>query len=428
MAGWSVPWRPICSPSRSDSFASRKLDTTGRDGRMLVVTMTASGRRRPSRVRTVFRSLLFVIVVALLAAHAVGGWLFSSWVGESALVPPTPDRVADGAVLDLSGDRVTIRPFDNADDALDAPGVVGFDFGQGFLRLGEVISISSGDVTRTFELVEGSEPPLGASGFIDPNPADVDTMKSGLGIVEAGYDSPLGRMDAWIADGSDTWMIHVHDRNHGLEQALRTVRALAPEGFTHMAINYRGDPGQPSDSSGLGTYGLTERDDLAAAIEFALDRGATRIFLAGYGSGGAVVLAEAYRSSDVAGIVLDGPIVDARSAIEHRAGSEEGLVGRLPATVRAVGMFVASLRFSISWETTDYLSRAELLDEPTLVLHGSEDLDHPVDDSRRLAAERPGVVTLVEIPGAGSDRTWNLDPGTYETALLAFLDHVRAGG
>jgi pimeloyl-ACP methyl ester carboxylesterase len=59
---------------------------------------------------------------------------------------------------------------------------------------------------------------------------------------------------------------------------------------------------------------------------------------------------------------------------------------------------------------------------PILVFHGSEDGDIPLATSRDLAAARPDLVTLQEVPRAGHLGTWNVDPVAYEERFVDFLE------
>jgi uncharacterized protein len=390
--------------------------------------MEQANRDRPrSRLAGLVRGLVLVVVIAGIVVHSVAAWMFSSWVHQEFLEHVVAGDDADGAVLSIAGDRVTIRAFPEGDDDLAEPGVVGFAAGSDYLRLGEVVEVSGDDVTRTFVVTRGSEPALGASGSIDRTGDDPARLRQELGVIESSYEGPLGAMDAWLIEGSSTWVIHVHDHLSGPDQSLRMMSLLDGEGFSQFAVTYRNQPDQPSDAAGLMTFGVGERDDLAAAIAHARDAGAATVFVVGYGSGGTVALAELYRDPGLAGVILDGPVLDLKSAVFHAASSAEGLIGSMPWTVREMGAVVASLRYGITWETTDYLQRAGQNTVPILVLHGDEDADHPISDSRALAESHPDLVKLVEIAGAGADRAWNLDPDTYRSAVLDFLDRARAG-
>lgn len=381
-----------------------------------------------SRFGRIWRVTLFLAFVALVVIHAVGAWIVSSWIRQDVLDPVQGGLRADGAVMSVAGDEITLRPLAGADDDIAAPGVLGFQTASDYLRLGDVVMISENDVTRLYEIVEGGEPALGESGGIDVDGAPRSAIEESLGVVDTTFEGPLGPMDARYVEGSSTWFIHVHGRGSGPDQALRMMQILAVDGPSQLSIAYRNDEGQPADPSGLVSYGVTERADLAAAIGHARELGAGTIFLVGYGSGGAVVMAELYRNLDIGGVILDGPALDLEADVVRRARQAEGLVGSMPPTVVSLGSVVASMRYGVSWDAIDYLGRGDQVAKPVLILHGTADSTHSIEQSRALAAARPDVVELVEIPDAAQDRAWNLDPAAYGDAVIAFVDRVRAAG
>lgn len=383
---------------------------------------------RPSRLRRLVGGTVLILVIAALVLHAVGGWMVASWIGSEVLVASHSGRVDDGAVIGMEGDRLTIRPADGADADIGMEGVIGFVTDASYIRLGEVIDGEGDDIIRTYEVLEGAQVEIGVFGDVDLTARPMSAL-GGLCMQESSYESPLGEMDAWAIDGSDTWVIHVHDHNNTPDQALRNMAVLASEGVSQMAIAYRNDTGQPQSTDGRFTFGVGERDDLAAAIAHAREVGASRVVLYGYGSGAAIVLAEMYRDVDIAGAVLDSPVLDAESSVRFQAAnSDRGIIGAFPGTVSAVGSILASMRYGVAWDTVDYLSRVDQLAKPVLIFHGDADDVHPIDDSRLMADERPELVRLVEIPDAGADLAWNVDPSAYELNLLSFLDDVRSGG
>ena len=248
--------------------------------------------------------------------------------------------------------------------------------------------------------------------------------EAGIAVTEIQYDSPIGPMDAWVTDGSRSeWVIHVHGRSAGREEALRSMAFLDEAGYHQMAITYRNDPGQPADSSGQYRYGVTEREDVAAAVEYAIAQGATDIVLYGYSSGAAISMAYAIRQpiGTVAAMVFDAPNLDLEETVDFGA-SQERLAGvPLPFTLTSAAKFFAALRIDINWRGFDYLERSEALSMPVLVVHGSEDMTVPVETSRRLAESRSDVVRLVVVEGAGHVESYNVDPASYRLQVLDFL-------
>ncbi len=250
--------------------------------------------------------------------------------------------------------------------------------------------------------------------------------EAGLDATEIQYQSAIGPMDAWVTDGTRSeWVIHVHGAGADRGQALRSMVFLDEAGYHQMAISYRNDPGQPPDDSGQYRYGVTEREDLAAAVEYARAQGATDIVLYGYSTGAAISMAYAIRQpiGTVAAMVFDSPNLDVEQTVDFQASQEElPLVGLpVPFTVTATAKFFTALRADINWGTFDYLDRSEALSMPVLVIHGTEDTTVPIDTSRQLAELRSDLVRFIAVDGAGHVASFNSDPASYQLAVLDFL-------
>ncbi|MDH5293159.1 MAG: hypothetical protein OEW91_05705 [Acidimicrobiia bacterium] len=383
-------------------------------------------KRRSAPVRFLRGFVVFAVAVALVG-YAIGGWIVSSEIGDTILRPSAGESIPDGSVVAVAGDRITLRAEETADRDVGANGVFGFNTGISYLRLGEILSSVGSDITRTFEVMEGPKPEMGQLGDVDVNARPAELAANDLGFAPVTYRSPLGDMDAWLVEGSSMWLIYVHDPGKGLDQAQRLIAATAGEGFTHMAITYRNDPGQPADPSGIMRFGVAERDDLAAAVAFARDHGAEQVVVVGYGAGASIAMAEMYRDLGLTGAILDSPIIDGESAAKaYVERSPLGILPSAPPGVAEVGTVFASLRYGINWNSADYLKRSDQLIVPVLLLHGTDDERAPIEDSQALADRRPEQVTLVAVEGAGSDAVWNRDPAIYESAVLDFLDDVRS--
>jgi hypothetical protein len=247
---------------------------------------------------------------------------------------------------------------------------------------------------------------------------------AGLGVTEITYESPIGPMDAWVTDGTRSeWIIHVHGRSAGREEALRSMVFLDEAGYHQMAITYRNDPGQPVDPSGQYRYGTTERDDLAAAVEYARAQGATDIVLYGYSTGAAISMAYAIRQpiGTVAAMVFDSPNLDLEETVDFGASQEELAGLPLPFTLTATAKFFAALRTDVNWRSFDYVERSAALSMPVLIFHGTDDMTVPIDTSRQLAEARSDLVRFEVVEGAGHVESFNADQASYRLQVLDFL-------
>ncbi len=266
-------------------------------------------------------------------------------------------------------------------------------------------------------------PQAAASEIADSRMFETPT-EAGLDVAEVRYDSPIGPMDAWVTDGTRSeWVIHVHGRAAGREQALRAMAFLDEAGYHQMAVTYRNDPGQPVDASGQHRFGVTERDDLAAAVEYARGQGATDIVLFGYSSGAAISMAYAIRQpiGTVAAMVFDSPNLDLEQTVDFVASQEELFGLPMPVTLTSTAKFFTALRADVNWGTFDYLDRSEALSMPVLIFHGTEDMTVPLDTSRQLAEARSDLVRFEVVEGAGHVESYNVDPASYRQQVLDFL-------
>lgn len=378
--------------------------------------------------------MTFLIVAAaatllVVLVHLVIGWFIASGLHRDALkVGPKPD-VPEVRVRDVSSDRIVLEAPGPRQD-IGHPGTVGVAWPEGYGRAGDVLDVEGSRFVRSYEPVIGTPPvcigqledcpAVEIDSFAYPNgPTDV-----GLDYQETTYESPLGVMGAWLipSDGQ-AWAIHCHGWTAERREHVRMLPAFHRAGITSLVIDYRNDPGAPRDPSGRYRFGLTEWEDLEAAVSRALEEGAGSIVLNGCSTGGALVMAFLERSSlasAVAGVVLDAPNVILVDAF-RRAMRES----RSTWLMREMGLWIADLRWKIDWETTSIVERAaDILKVPTLVFHGTSDHTIPISVSRRLQAAVPDLVELVETPAAGHVMSWNADPARYERYLGNFLDRV----
>ena len=111
------------------------------------------------------------------------------------------------------------------------------------------------------------------------------------------------------------------------------------------------------------------------------------VVLGGFSTGGAVVMSYLERSdvtNAVVGVVLDAPNIDFGTTVDHNAAARTLPVVGLPVppTLTWVAKTIGSLRFGVDWGDINYVSRAEELDVPILILHGTDDASVPIGTSR----------------------------------------------
>jgi hypothetical protein len=379
--------------------------------------------------------VIFLIVAAggtvlVAAIHLVVGWLISNGLHRGALAVEQRAKDLGVRVREVTRSRIVLEA-PTARRDIGHPGTLGLSWEDGYGRLGDVIDVDGRRFIRSFEPVTGSPPvcvgalddcpPVEIDSFTFPNdPSDVD-----LEFRSTTYDSPVGTMGAWLVpgDGSDLWAVHCHGWTAERRELLRMLPSYHAAGVTSLVIDYRNDPGAPLDPTGRHRFGLSEWEDLEAAVRRALDEGARGVVLSGCSTGGALVMAFLERSrlaEVVTAVVLDSPNIVLAEAF--RRGTRDVRATRL---MVEFGMWIADLRWKVDWEATNFVERAErIIRVRTLVFHGTSDQVIPVAVSRRLAGRLPDLVELVETPAAGHVMSWNADPERYDRYLRSFLGRI----
>ncbi|WP_260853548.1 S9 family peptidase [Kocuria palustris] len=335
-----------------------------------------------------------------------------------------------------------------------------FAGGAGHARIGQILSWSpaAGEVVREVEEVYSGDLSAASRGwwagtvYPDPGAAgfrfhEVELpMEMGAApcwVVPAGQDD-----DAWTDAEADTargepqdedgtarqlpgpWAIMVHGRGAQRMEAIRALRTAQRLGLTSLLISYRNDREAPASADGRYGLGFTEWKDVQLAISYAKLRGATRIVLFGWSMGGAICLQTAdlsiYRS-DIAGMVLTGPVVDWFSLFAHHTASR-----RIPETITRMatslittrrGRWLTGLAAPVDLGSLDWITRADQLQTPTLILHSADDEFVPDTASRRLA-ELSGRVEMVGFDRARHTKEWNVDPERWESAVQEWTGRV----
>ena len=378
-------------------------------------------------IARVLKWILTLGIVGVVAATALGVWRFSDFFYDDALLPP-PGLVdppyTDGTVVSIGDGQITLQVSDAAAPSILRNGEFGIQWEGGRGRLGEIVEESDGTVTRRFSS-DDREPAPGDSVTVNGITFYGDpTTELGIDFTDVEIDTELGDVPAWYVEGeADTWVIFIHGKGAGRIEALRALPVFVANDLPALIIGYRNDPGTEFDPSGIYQFGLTEWRDLQSAVQWSLDRGAERVILVGYSMGGGVTMEFMHRSAfndRVAGIVLDAPMLDLSRTVDLGA-SEEGI----PPLLTSMSKTVAAMRFGLNWSELNYLAKANLIDVPTLIFHGTDDRRVPIELSVDLADALPEVADFVPIDGAGHVESWNVARLTYEAKLRDLMHRVE---
>ncbi|MHB8324532.1 MAG: alpha/beta hydrolase family protein [Candidatus Dormibacteria bacterium] len=396
----------------------------------------ATAPPRPGSVARRWRRRLVAVAAVLAGLAAVfylgGGWYFSQrlyTLGLSAAVKRADRPTYDVRVRAITAESLTMALPGELDETV--PGTWGVQWPGGAGEVGRILGRAPGTVTRSFHRFDGTLPAPGGLIAMNDSVFPLNPLVGlGLAYRTVDYRGPLGSYPAWFVPGrGDVWAITVHGNDLSRLDCMKIVPDLHRAGLPVLMITYRNDRGAPPAPNGLMEYGLTEWQDLQAAVRYALAHGAHRVVLVGYSMGGGIVASFLERSPlarDVAGTILDAPMLDFSRTVDLGAAAQRlPLVGLpLPQSLTDTAKWIASWRYGVDWGGMNYLARVarlRALGTPILLFQGLQDTTVPWQTSAALARALPRQVTYLTFARAGHLQEWNLDPTRYDAAVTAFL-------
>lgn len=388
-------------------------------------------RKRRSLLGSTVRVVAIVVVVlGLLFLGA--GWYFSGQIESGALEPPKSEPPSyDWEVTD-SGQDVSLLASESTDQAGEH-GRSGLWWEDGYVHSLDLVrseDTSGGWLDVRSLDVDETPPPGGSMVEVDMynwRGTPEDTIGVEYDTVQ--YTSDVGTFPAWFIDGdSTTWAIVFHGKGGTQEEGLRIIPILRDLGYPILVVDYRNDVGQPRDPSGYYTYGVTDWRDVAGAVRYAQEHGATDHVLVGYSYAGSMItsfLTQSPLRNFTKAAILDSPVLSFTDTVDFRAADTNLplLPFKVPEVLTGFAKRIATWRFDIDWSASDYLERTGELHAPTLIFHGSEDVSVPQSTSVEFAKLRPDIVTLVT-NDSGHTRSWNIDPEAYAAAIDEFLNDL----
>ena len=308
-------------------------------------------------------------------------------------------------------------------------------------NVGEVTAVDDTSVTR---VLSETQPALAAlprvgeyvrfSGWQYLDPDDMPLARLGLTARDVELKSDHWSLPAWEFRGaesrahSDTWAIHVHGRAAARAEVLRGVEALSEFGCSHLVVSYRNDFEALHNGEDLERYtlGALESRDVATAMQYALNHGATRLLLYGWSMGGNAVLqaaAESEVSARICGIILDSPALDWPQILIHQgrlAGVPRHL-SRLAIGLLNHGVVSTNAGKRLNLHRMNALVLHKRVDAPMLIMHSVDDDYVPFEPAASLAQKSPDSITLVTFNGAAHVKLYNFDTRKYLEAIRSWL-------
>jgi hypothetical protein len=366
------------------------------------------------------RLVAAAVVIGLVVGFLIGAFRGSSVIAGELLTPeakPAGEQVEIGLV---GAGRIKLP----RSDITERPGIWGVTNGDGaYGQMAAVISKDAEFIERSFRTLRGRFIAGDMVSFDDYAVGSNPSEAFAIDYNEVRIPGDLGVNPAWSIPGDrDTWVIFIH--GEGLDeraQALRILPVIEEAGFPSLIITYRNDSAAPDDG-GYYRWGLTEWQDVEAAISYARNRGAEKFILFGYGMGADIAMMELHDSdstSDVLGVILDSPVLDL-GAIVDRIADERSIPGLVSGAAKAV----ARVRFGLEWSQLNQLDRIDQFDVPMLLIQGSEDPIAAVETADAFADALPNLVTYERFEDAGRTEAWNIDAERYDSAVTDFITRV----
>lgn len=389
---------------------------------------TARRRARGTTHRVLVGSAVGALGLAAAVVAAAG--VISVIVARTVIIPPSR-RTDDIRILSLDLEHSTVVLSSTPDSRL--PGEYSFWFSgdSGHARVGEIMAQSPTTVTRSIEKPDFGELERAHhgrfNGWFYLSPADL-----GAPFDEVQIATPLGDAPAWLVPAeqpaSTRWMIGVHGRGVRRQEALRGIIPFRAAGFTSLIVSYRNDGDAPRSDDYRYALGDREWLDVEAAMRYALAHGAEELVLMGWSMGGATVLQALTRSvfgDRVIGVVLESPVVDWFATLDFQVA-----LRRLPTVIRLGvltlfknrwGGLFTGLAEPLDLERLDFVTRAQELSVPVVILHSDDDGFVPSTASRALAKARPDIVSYEEFEVARHTKLWNYDREKWEGAISRWI-------
>jgi hypothetical protein len=280
--------------------------------------------------------------------------------------------------------------------------------------------------------VVGEPPAVGDSYRLTPS-VWLTPESARLDAADVTITTPAGEsFPAWevTVAGSDKWAVLTHGKGGDRHDMLRMARPLQAAGYNLLFTTVAGDTGAPPAEDGILHYGVTEWDELQAAVQHVLDKGAQTLVLGGMSQGGAATLgflATSTLADQVDAVILDTPASSLEDIIDEVAEFRTLPVGDLsiPESLEESAQWLTSLRFGVDFSTIDYTDTAGLIDVPLLTFQGSADRTIPPAVNDRFMTKGSGQGgDYVVVEGADHPLSWNVDPTGYEAKLTQFVEQL----
>ena len=175
------------------------------------------------------------------------------------------------------------------------------------------------------------------------------------------------------------------------------------------------------------TYGLLEKYDTIAWVNWMRAQGCAKIYGFGESLGASVLIQAAALQPAFSGIAAEGAFADLSEVGKYRLGKQLGLPTLISNPLAGLG-FTAGMLYARIVEGLDFnqvnpLKSIREASTPVLLIHGLDDSRTPPSQSKELAAANPGN-SLWLVPNAEHVGASQAEPQEFRRRVLAwFAEH-----
>jgi fermentation-respiration switch protein FrsA (DUF1100 family) len=268
----------------------------------------------------------------------------------------------------------------------------------------------------------------GASGCVLARPARsvVGSAPMTLGARTVAFPSRSGsEIKAWLAPGrrGAGAVLLLHGMGSNRASMLTRAAFLHHAGFTILAPDFQAHGESPGKHI---TFGELESLDAEAALAFL--RAAApgeRVGIIGVSMGGAATLVGS-KPLVVDALVLESVYPTFRDAVTDRLHVWFGPFGFLGDAVAPALIQLVTPRIGVDPKRLRPIDAIGSVEEPLLVIAGTEDRYTKLDETRALFARAQSPKEIWEVRGAGHEDIHDYAPLEYERRVGAFfISHLR---
>jgi len=230
------------------------------------------------------------------------------------------------------------------------------------------------------------------------------------------------RLDGWlmtpnVANRCAVLLLHgVGDTRLGM---LGHARYLLQAGFTVLLPDARG---HGASGGAIISYGLREADDVKRWVDLLVRRDpGVRVYGLGESMGAAILIQSLPEEHRFRAIVAECPFSTFEDVASYRLQRASGLPVALVWPVMQMGMQYVRLRYGFDLRHASPLAAIRAASVPTLLIHGTKDINIPPVESERIHAARPDLTRLWEVPGAVHVSAIAADPDRYRRTVIQWF-------